>query len=218
MKGDLAIAKWMDNVEAEWKTRRKEKADKFDVYTWLDYRHKLTSQDPSKKYEVLYLTSGTFLAACVIDKSNAPHFEIGGQKIKLNGFLVDTKAYYYQTNDESEAFYLGAILNSKVLDTLIKPLQSQGLWGPRDIHKKPLEFPIPRFSSSNKIHAKLSNLGRDASMKAKSVLPQYLADLKIDPASINPNAVGRLRTKIRNALEDEICRIDELVCEIFTRP
>jgi hypothetical protein len=216
MKGDLGMSDWMSNVEKEWNKTRKEKSSKFNIYEWLDYRQKLSTQDPSSKYIVLYLTSSTFLASCVIDNSLDLTFSIEDLKIKLSGLVVDTKCYFHKTSNSGEAYYLASILNSKVLDTLIKPLQSRGLWGPRDIHKKPLEFPIPKFDSDNTVHSSLSKLGANATEYAKSILPGILAELKIDPESISANAVGRLRGKIREALDNQISETNNLVCELFT--
>lgn len=215
LKGDLGMSDWMSKVEKEWNDGRKEKSDMYNIYEWLDYRQKLTTQDPRSKFIVLYLTSSTFLASCVIDRSVDLKFCVYDLEMKLSGLLVDTKCYFYQTTDLAEAYYLTSILNSKVLDTLINPFQSRGLWGPRDIHKKPLEFPIPKFDPTNSIHLDLSKLGTNASERARSLLPNLLAELKIDPISINRNAVGRLRSKIRKAIDDNILEIDELVCELF---
>jgi len=91
-----------------------------------------------------------------------------------NGVVVESTLYHYETNNVDEAYYLVAILNSSVLDELIKPMQSKGEFGERDIHKKPLEFPIPRYDPNNDVHRCLSELGRKASEIAVSYMnPDY---------------------------------------------
>jgi hypothetical protein len=50
-----------------------------------------------------------------------------------NGVVVESTLYHYETNNVDEAYYLVAILNSSVLDELIKPMQSKGEFGERDI-------------------------------------------------------------------------------------
>ena len=54
--------------------------------------------------------------------------------------MADATDYYYHASSEDEAYYFIAVLNSKILDQLLKPLQTRGLWGARHIHKKPLEI------------------------------------------------------------------------------
>lgn len=48
----------------------------------------------------------------------------------------------------------------------MKPFQSVGLQGERDIHKKVLELPIPSFSKKDPVHVKLAALGADAAKLA----------------------------------------------------
>jgi len=70
----------------------------------------------------------------------------------LNGIIVESTLYHYETISADEAFYLASLLNSSILDELIKPMQSKGEFGERDIHKKPLEYPIPRYRPEDPVH------------------------------------------------------------------
>lgn len=215
-KGDNGIREWMTKVEDEWKNNRKKKSQKYDIYQWIDFRSKLSNQNPGKRYLVLYLTGGTFLAATMIDRSSNVEIDAQGSKMKVTAFIADTKCYYYQTDNVDEAHYLTAILNSKVLDTLTKPIQSTGLKGPRDFHKKPLEFPIPIFNSNDNIHTRLKELGSESLTEIKPHLHPLISKLKIQPENITANQVGRLRSEIRKILNQKISEIDDLVCNLFT--
>ena len=64
-----------------------------------------------------------------------------------------------------EAYYISAILNSNVVNKAIKPFQSLGVLGERDIHTLPLELPIPDFDSKNQFHRRISELGRTCESK-----------------------------------------------------
>jgi hypothetical protein len=216
MKGDIGISEWMRKVETVWNKRRGEKASMSTIYDWLDYRRKLSSHNLKIHYFVLYLTSGTFLAASLVDITRKIKYQIEQENLHANGFFVDTTAYYFQTDNKNEAYYLTAVLNSKVLDTLIKPIQARGLWGPRHIHKKPLEFPISQFDPQNKIHSQLVRLGKDCSTKASSAVPKLLTEMNINPSTISARSVGRLRGNIRELLSSELSEIDEQVCKLFT--
>jgi len=179
----------------------------------------LSTQSSKAKYRVVYLRSATYLAACVVN--NTP-LEVSTQSgpVKINGIIIDSTLYRYDTDNEDEAYYLVSVFNSSVLDELIKPVQSKGQFGPRDIHKKPLEFPIPRYDPGNSIHRGLSELGKKATQEAHRVLPDILRDLGYDDelkqrGYLEPQEVGRVRSAMREALSDILRKIDNLVVELL---
>lgn len=102
---------------------------------------------------------------------------------------------------------MSSVLNAPKIDTLIKPMQSRGLWGPRDIHKKVLELPIPRFNADNPNHQRLAELGEECSIKVE----QWLAS----GGAGKIKSIGKLRSMVRVMLKDELMEIDALVQEIL---
>jgi N-6 DNA Methylase len=52
-RGYREIAKWMDEVEEIWNTRRTERSEGLSVYDWLDYQGKLTNQRLDQRHLVL---------------------------------------------------------------------------------------------------------------------------------------------------------------------
>lgn len=205
-QGFLHLARWLERAEAEWAMRRSTKAERITALGWLDYRKKLTVQNPQAKYRVVYNTSGTFLTAAVIE--NVPiEFEINGQGITAEGFLVDHVTYFLETFNQNEAHYLSAVFNAPKIDALIKPMQARGLWGPRHFHKKVLELPIPQFDSKNPVHHRLAELGKECSAKVERWAASGGAG-KI-------KSIGRLRAMVREMLKDELKEIDGLVEEIL---
>jgi hypothetical protein len=96
-------------------------------------------------------------------------------------------------------------LNSPTIDELIKPMQSRGLFGPRDIHKKVLELPIPEFSPAKGNHLELARLGEDCTKKVSKLLSK----------SIPKKSIGNLRKIIKTELVDEIKEIDGIVRRIL---
>ncbi|MGH7800697.1 MAG: Eco57I restriction-modification methylase domain-containing protein [Thermodesulfobacteriota bacterium] len=204
--GFLHLARWLEKAESEWTKRRSAKAERITALGWLDYRRKLTAQNPQAKYRVIYNTSGTYLTAAVVE--NEPIvFEVNGQRLTAHGFLADYKTYYYTPTNSHEASYLAAVLNAPVIDKLIKPMQSRGLWGPRDICKKVLELPIPQFEAKNTIHRELAELGKYYTAK----VGRWLAGGGVG----NIKSIGRLRGIVREMLRDELKEIDALVKEIL---
>lgn len=203
-RGFLRLASWIEHAQTTWVERRKEKAKRGDVLAWLNYRNKLTDQDPNAKYVVLYPKSATFLCAAVVP-ARAIHCKIGTQKLAMQRFVADHVTYFFETSSASEAGYLTAVLNSPTVDTLVKPMQARGLWGPRDIHKKVWELPIPEFKPENKAHSHLASLAERCATSVTDLIPSLAES----------GSIGRARSTVRQALKDELAEIDSLVKQIL---
>jgi len=204
-KGFLNLAKWLSHIEREWRNRRGEKAERMSALAWLNYANKLTRLNPRAKYKVVYNTSGTYLASAVVENKK-PSIEINGTRVRLNGIVVDCTLYSYETDSEDEAHYLSAMLNSSIIDEAIKPAQARGLFGPRHIHKKPFEIPIPKFNSRNRVHRKLSRLGKICTSEVEKMLPDLAREY---------DSIGWIRKKVNETLKPHLDQIDDLVLELF---
>jgi len=202
----IHLAQWLEKVEEEWSKRRGLKAEVMSAVEWLDYRNKISSQNPKTKFRVLYNSSGTFLCSCLIENKKI-EFDIFGQNIQTNGILADYKTYFFEINDHKEALYLSAVLNAPVIDKLIKPMQTRGLWGPRDICKKVLELPIPKYNTSNPVHLSLAELSETCTQK--------VAQWVKSEGTGTSKSIGVLRRKVREMLSKELNEIDELVKKIL---
>jgi hypothetical protein len=187
---------WMSQAETLWNRLRERKAKRQSIYERLDYQRGLTSQDLALPYLVLYNATGTNLSAAVF-----------ARKVCNEAFFVDAKLYYFGTRKRAEADYLAAILNSRAVNELIKPFQSVGLLGERDIHKKVLELPIPLFDAKNATHRALAHLGAEARTHAQNAVE---GNRNTRPASL----AGR-RAILRTSLRDLLDRIDEKVETLF---
>jgi hypothetical protein len=223
--GWLKLADWLARVQAIWAEMRKEKAQKADALAWLNYRNKLTDQNPRAKYVVLYSRSATFLCAAAVHPaalSNGmcvaptciPQSAAGlnDQEVRLRRFVATDSTYYFETEKPEEAGYLVSLLNSPTVDSLIKPMQARGLWGPRDIHKKVWELQIPEFNPRNKAHLRLAEVAETCAERVKAMVPE-LKDLF--KGVRGPHAIGRARTAVRKALKDELDEIDAVVKRIL---
>ena len=200
------LAAWLNKAEDEWQNRRGEKANEINAVEWLNYRNKLSSQNPQAKFRVLYNTSGTFLCSCSI-KDEHIHFDIYGKKIQAKGFIADYVTYYFECDDSDEVNYLTSILNAPIIDQLIKPMQARGLWGARHICKKVFELPIPKFDSSNQIHLAIAALSEQCTNK----VDQWLKSGGVG----STKSIGVLRRKVREMLSKELNEINELVKKIL---
>jgi hypothetical protein len=186
------FGKWMQEAEQLWQTKRKDKAARQTLYEWLDYQQKLTRQNLRQRYLVLYNHSGMNVAAAFFDR--------GTQTLP---FVVDVKLYWAACQTRQEADYLTAILNSQVVNLAIKPFQSMGLLGERDVHKKLLELPIPIYDPENAAHLLISTLGAEARLSADEAVRSDDFPLA--------SSIARQRAFMRSCLKSELKEIDKLV-------
>jgi hypothetical protein len=196
-EGKVNASKWLTESEKIWNAGKSEDAPY--LIKWLNYRNKITLQKPNQPYVVIYNTSGTNLTAALYIADEQEH-----GVIKPNGFVADAKTYYYYPSDIAEADYLCAFLNSNIVNRLIKAFQPQGLFGPRDIHRRPFEVcAIPQFDPKNADHKQLAKLGQIAREKMMKIGPQMKGRL------------GAIRTDSRKIIKDEISQIDKLAESIL---
>jgi type I restriction-modification system DNA methylase subunit len=189
-KGSREMGRWMKRVEDIWEDKREDKADKQSVYQRLDYQRELTNQNLKDRHLVLYTTSGTNLSAACVDRK--------AYDLRL---ILDHKTYWASFDSEDEAYYLSAILNSEAVNDAIKPFQSLGLMGERDIHKKVLDVPFPVFNKEDERHKELVRLAKEAEARAKKAtkLPSF------------PGHLPKQRAFIREQVAELLGQIDEIV-------
>ena len=193
-KGYREFAKWMHEAETIWNAARKRKAEMQTLYQRLDYHAGLTCQTLSAPYLVLYNAAGTNISAAVVDRHSLPL-----------PFVVEHKLYWAAFDSGEEAHYLAAILNSNVPNDEIKPFQSVGLMGERDIEKKVLELPIPIFDEKKPSHRKLAKL----SAEAHRVAVDFIA------ATTLPGSLAKKRSMVREAVSETVEQIDALVAGLL---
>lgn len=195
--GRPQAARWMSRAEEIWSqsTSGKERS----ILDRLNYNQTLVSQDPSAPVAVVYNTSGTNVAAAVIEPRDSTRHKSGGR-----GLVFDAKTYYAYPSSRVEAMYLAAMLNSDVVNEMIKDFQPQGLYGERDIHRRPFEVcPIPKFDKSDKRHMRLSEIAEECEKVVSKQGPQLEGTL------------GRRRLGARMLIKDELAEINKLVTAIF---
>jgi hypothetical protein len=194
--GKLKTANWLDEAESRWK----DNATKTSLKNFpkpmdrVNYHNGLILQKRNIRYYVIYTGSGTNLAAAVVDTQNVPDVQIGNARIPARGFVADYKTYWFGTNNLEEAFYLTAILNSNTMDQMIKPYQSRGKFGPRDICRLPFELNLPKYNSENRLHRRIVALGVKARKEATS-LPK-MSRLKMKAAIPSMKEIDKLVSEL----------------------
>ena len=202
-KSEIETAQWFQQVEKNWKEYRTEKNSNTSALKYLDWTAKLTSQSINSDYIVLYNKSGTNVCSTVINLNIFTEIS----------FFADYTTYVFFTNNICEAHYLAAYLNSPQVNEAIKPFQTHGQQGERDICKRILDVPLPLFDADNPDHRELAELGALATQKSAA----FVGALKLgkDGGTLPPHQLGRLRGEIRDFLRAELEAIDKALRRIW---
>jgi type I restriction-modification system DNA methylase subunit len=191
-QGYLETAAWFKKTESLWKKDRTENNANISSIAYLNWQKKLTDQNLNAPFLVLYTASAKNANATIVRRTD---HELS--------FIVESKTYVLYTNNLSEAEYLTCCLNSNFANDMVKDFQSRGLFGPRDIHKKILEIPFPKFDPKNPLHNELAGLGRACQKKADDFIKN-----DITPAKYN---IGLLRTAFLKRIKIEMNKIDNIL-------
>jgi hypothetical protein len=206
-QGKAGLARWLEKADAIWRKHRKSQEE---LLNYLNWQGKLTAQSPTGVYKLVYKSRGTHLYACVVDTRDVSGWQVYG--LPVQGFIVDHACYWLETNSEDEAHYLCAVLNAPCVDDAIKPFQTKGLLGERNIHRAPFEvLPIPLFSRRDERHQRLAELSRVCHEK----VAQFVAGA--DEKTLT-QPIGRLRQQVREMLANELSHINRLVTELLGLP
>ena len=191
---------WFSKAQKIWDANKTDiSKERFPELTdRLNYNNLLSFQHPNNRYIVLYNATGKNITSCVVDKSNLPELKLDGYSFPPKGFVADVKTWFYETNSKAEAHFLSAILNSAVLNKLIKPYQPRGLFGARAIHRRPLQFPIPKFDVENELHSRVASIGENLCFEVKELTENKSS-----------------KSQIKKIIGAEIIKIDVLVNNLF---
>jgi len=197
-EGAVFASDWVENAEKIWNKGRKTGAQ--SLAERLDYDGLLTNQNPQAEFIVLYNRSGTNIAAAYLNSAECT--SVNG--LSIEGFVADFATYRYYADSEEHALYLVAVLNSSIVNEAIKPWQTQGQQGERDITRRPFEVcPIPLFDPKNKLHRQIAQVAREAREKMLNWR-----------SKIGGNA-GQARQAARKIVQAELDRLDPLVAELL---
>ena len=145
-------------INALYKERQKRGATITDLWTRLDYNHGLATHRQNQQRKVIFRGIGGYTQAAIV-----------GREV-----IIDTSCYFYPAENEGEACYLLAILNSLVISQDLRKRGSTGASGSlRNLHKKPLEYNIPLYDQTNLEHGKLAELGYKMKLKVEGLIHEW---------------------------------------------
>jgi hypothetical protein len=186
--GLIQVADWLDMAEREWEKARKPSEQK-PLWQRIDHLRQLSGQAGMKRYVTVYTASGSRTVAAVLDTQQCTF-----------PYVARDKTYWMSTDDENEAHYLSAFLNSDYVAGRIQDFMTRGLMGPRDTHKRVLDVPWPSYDPANPLHEEVVDIAR--------VLAVQAAAMAVNPAA----RIGKARSQVRQSLTaSTLGRLDELV-------
>jgi len=147
------LSTWWVQVEQLWKENRV-KAESAPLLERMDFHGQLSAQLPTAAHRVVYTKAGATLFCARVEDPRA---------------VIDHKLYWAPVSGLAEARYLTAVLNSHVVLDRVRPLQSQGLFGPRDFDKYVFYARVPLFNRESPRHLELVRLAAHAEQVAATV-------------------------------------------------
>lgn len=148
LAGRTHTADWLDWAEGQWAEARKP-SETSQLSARLNNLGHLSAQRAMRRFVVVYIAAGNRPIAGVIDQTQMPL-----------PFVARDGTYWASTDDEREAHFLSAFLNSEHAANAIRDWMTLGLFGPRHIHKRVLDVPWPLFDPAEPTHLDVAELGR----------------------------------------------------------
>jgi hypothetical protein len=203
-RGYFKMWRWIEYLESEWTRLRGSKA-KQTVIEWLNYRNKLTSQNPQARYLVLYPDIQRISFALVVEPQQVVNELIQREQgVNISGFVVESVLYFCETDEADEAFYLAAVLNAPEIDRRLGGLRRKEQKSHPHVAKKIFDVaPIPLYDASNEVHRRLAELGKLCTHRVQAALAAGQIDIQQN--------ITALRRSVRDLLAEPLEQIDRLV-------
>lgn len=194
-EGYLNASRWFKNAENTWELLRTEKNEKVTLEAYLNWQNKLTSHNLNNEFLVIYNMSGKDAYATSVSRK---FFDLE--------FIVDYTTFRLELSNETESYFVSAIVNSSIPNEMMKDFQARGLFGARHVSKKILDIYFPKFNEEDEQHLRLAELSNTAHQKAALYL-------QTNPPKdeLTATRLGRLRVEIKKHLSTEMKEIDKIV-------
>jgi type I restriction-modification system DNA methylase subunit len=197
-EGAPLASDWIKTAERIWARRRTDEDQ--SAYDRLNYNGLLTCQNPQESFVVLYNRSGTNLTAAYITPEEGTRIN----SLRIRGFVTDFVMYRYNADSEDHALYLVGILNSPGVNKAIKPWQTQGQQGERDIARRPFEVcPIPLFDKQDSLHIRIVSAAR----RAREKMVHWKSSIE--------GGTAEARKAAKHVVQPELNELDELVRDLL---
>lgn len=158
--GRVDTARWLEGAERAWVGARRER-ETSPLHERLDYMRHLSAQANQAPYIVLFASSANRPIAAAFPS----------RSLRLP-FVARDKTYWAGFDTQDDADYVCGFLNADWVAARIEDWQTRGLWGTRDVHKRPLSIVWPSYDATNADHAELAAVSRRLGLAAVGLLEQ----------------------------------------------
>jgi len=202
--GKILAGDWVAENQQIWEDRRKDKSaiNYPRVIDRLDRQGDLRKQGRTKRFVLVWNARGADSFAHVYDNKKLPRFKIGSSTITARHIVTDTTILYASFDNEDEAHYLCAIMNSHKTNADVKPFQPRGKYGYRDMYRRQLMLSIPKFKKSNKNHQKLVKISKQCHKF-------------VENHNFKSHTFKAMRNEVLKELENDYKKLDSIVKKII---
>ncbi|MFX1533414.1 MAG: N-6 DNA methylase [Promethearchaeota archaeon] len=207
--------KHYDMLNQLYKEHQKRNAAIKDLWERINYQNTLTAPRQLKPIKVVNNSSGKYLKSAIIR----------GESI-----VIDIKLYFcgFEEDEEDEAYYLCAILNTPVIANESRRFAGVGFGGKNvHMHKRVYNINFPKYDPQDPLHREIAKLGREMEEQASHVAENWRrteftrlkkkrkTDIKIKcfrDIKWRPLIVQNL---IYKSLDKDFKRLNDLVLKLF---
>jgi hypothetical protein len=201
-------AKWLQTAQSLWEKHGTAKSGRNypSIGSRLDYQKSLTSQDPAKRFLLVYNANGADICAVVLDRAHPPLLRLGPLYIPPAGIIADSTNFFLESASEDELHFLCAVMNAPGISKAVKPFQPRGLYGARHMGRRVFKLDIRQYDPSIVSHRRLSEISQECH--------QIVSGLTFS----GPGFQTR-RRETRASLSKELIELDRLVSSLrFDQP
>ncbi|MFX0062344.1 MAG: N-6 DNA methylase [Candidatus Hermodarchaeota archaeon] len=207
--------KHYDRLNQLYKEHQKRNAAIKELWERINYQNTLTAPRQLKPIKVVNNSSGKYLKSAIIR----------GESI-----IIDIKLYFcgFEENEEDEAYYLCAILNTPIIAKEARRFAGVGFGGKNvHMHKRVYNINFPKYNPMNPLHREISELGREMEEQTKRIAGnwkrnEFIKLKKKRRTYIETKSDEDIRWKplslqnlIYKNLDEDFKRLNDLVLKLF---
>jgi len=234
---EAAIRSWTQQSQRAWSKQNTDRSTDL-VTQWLDYRGKISIQNPSS-YRVVHTRSRSFYAAVVNPQgrtaSGLPYNAarvivteanrvVSSIDIPIAGVIADNLLHYVNVESKQEAYWMSGIFNSTPFEKLVMKEARGEPPGIYTIPQKVLARLGLVFDSEDDTHLKIAQLAAALEKKMNGTLRKYLSEEKglnlelVDDTDRGPDIPPTISSALMRRLgaETELRELDNLVLSLIS--
>lgn len=228
---DSSILEWTRNAQSRWSKLRTDRSTPL-VTEWLDYRKKLTAENPSA-FRVVHTRSRTFYAA-VLDPKGSTALDLPFDRVKLDtiegdkvvrtqylpipGVIADNLLHSITVDSREEAYWMSGLFNSKKFNARVMKDAKGEPPGIYTLPVKVMEQQGLTFDPGDSNHVELAKVAQTLEERMKETVRKYLSEEKsldiktLDDSDQSPEVPSTISSALMRRLgaEDHLTRLNEI--------